>query len=233
MQRRVVAGLVSVPLVLVLAAGCGSDSGGSGRHSDVAVTGTATVSGAPDTLAADLGVQVDGSDVSGAINTANSRIQAVIDAVTAAGVAAKDVRTTDVSLQPQYSSDGSTPTGYRAVETVHIVVRDLSKASTVLAAAVHGGGDAARIDGVSFAISDDTKLLADARSRAFADAKAKAEQYASLSGRTLGQVLTIAEHGGSEPSPGNFRLETPVSPVPIAPGDQTISFTVDAKWALD
>ena len=72
-------------------------------------------------------------------------------------------------------------------------VRDLTKAGATLSAAVDAGGNAVRVDAVSFALEDTNGLVAGARKGAVDDAKAKAEQYAAAAGRSLGAVQSISE----------------------------------------
>ncbi len=106
-----------------------------------------------------------------------------------------------MSLQPQYG-DNSVITGYRASNSIQVKIRKLDKASQALAAIVGAGGDATRINSVSYSIEDDSKLVRDARARAFNDAKDRAQQYAELSGLSLGKVISVSEvPGGSAPPP--------------------------------
>lgn len=136
------------------------------------------------------------------MNQTSERQQAVIDALVDAGVDRKDISTTQVSLQPQYgnpdSSGSSNITGYRAGNTIRVKV-ERDSASQVLAVIVRAGGDATRINGVSYSIEDDSALVRGARERAFNDAKDRAEQYAQLSGLRLGQVISISEIAGETP----------------------------------
>ena len=83
--------------------------------------------------------------------------------------------------------------GYRASNSIQVKIRKLDKASQALAAIVGAGGDATRINSVSYSIEDDSKLVRDARARAFDDAKDRAGQYAELSGLSLGKVISISE----------------------------------------
>ncbi|WP_216898671.1 SIMPL domain-containing protein [Nocardia alni] len=215
----------------ILLTGCG-DSSSPNPHRDVTVIGSGQVQGAPDTLNSDLGVEVTAPDVSTAISTAGTKAKAVTDAMVAAGARREDIRTTDVSVQPQYGTD-QTVTGYTSSNTVHVVVRDLTKASAILGAAAQAGGNDTRINSVSFALDDNSKLLADARARAFADAKARAEQYAVLSGTKLGTVKKINEtSSGTNPPPPMARNEAAPAEVPLEPGTQTVTFTVTVTWEL-
>src|SRR5271166_5224383 len=200
----------------------------------VTVVGSGQVQGVPDTLTADVGIEFTAPDVTAAMNQTNDRQQAVINAVTGAGVDRKDISTTEVSLQPQYDSSGGGITGYRADNSIRVKIHPTDSASHVLAVIVGAGGDATRINSVSYSIADDSQLVKDARARAFQDAKNRADQYAQLSGLRLGKVLSISEATGSTPTAG----APPAPPraafaVPLEPGQQTVSFSVTAVWELE
>jgi uncharacterized protein YggE len=102
----------------------------------------------------------------------------------------------------------------------------------MLALIVSTGGDATRISSVSYSIADDSQLVKDARARAFNDAKARADQYAQLSGLRLGRVLSISEASGNTPG-GPPAPARSMAAVPLEPGQQTVSFSVTAVWELD
>src|SRR6266568_1718515 len=111
-MRRFYGSVAALAGTAALLSGCGSSSSPD-PHRVVTVIGSGQVQGAPDTLNSDLGVEVIAPDVSTAISTANTQAKAVIDAMVAAGARREDIRTTDVSVQPQYGTD-QTITGYRA-----------------------------------------------------------------------------------------------------------------------
>ncbi|NNH75565.1 SIMPL domain-containing protein [Nocardia uniformis] len=209
--------------------GCGSSD--SDRDRNVSVVGTGEVRGAPDILNADLGAQVNAGDVSAAVDGVNAKAKAMADAMVNAGVQREDIQTSQLSVQPEYAPEGRNITGYRATNSVHVVVRDLSKASAVLDAAVKAGGNDTRISNVSFDLADNSTLLTDARARAFEDAKSRAQEYADLSGLKLGEVETITEssNGGNTPM---YRESAPTSDFALEPGQQTVSFTVQVTWNL-
>ncbi|TSD99978.1 DUF541 domain-containing protein [Skermania sp. ID1734] len=231
-------GAAAAATVSLLLAGCSSDDDNGASTHEVTVVGSGEVTGAPDILNADVGVSTTAADVSGAVEAANQKAKAMIDAVVNAGVARSDVQTSELSIQPEYNNPApggtSTVSGYRATNSVHITVRDLTKASKVLDAAVKAGGNDARLGGVSFAIDDNSKLLADARKRAFEDAKNRAKQYADLSGLPLGKVIDISEtsSGGPTPMPRQNGTMNAAPDMPIEPGTQKVHFDVTVKWAL-
>jgi uncharacterized protein YggE len=201
----------------------------------VTVVGDGHVEGTPDTLTANSAIQFVAADVTTAMNQTNERQQAVIDALTAAGIDKKDISTTGVSLQPQYSGDAAANIiGYQASNNIDVKIRDLGSASRVLALIVSTGGDATRINSVNYSINDDSQLVKDARARAFNDAKDRADQYAGLSGLKLGRVISISEvtGGGVTPPQPTPMPRAMATEVPLAPGQQTVSFSVTVIWEL-
>ena len=201
----------------------------------VTVLGSGQVKGVPDTLTADVGIEFTAPDVTAAMNQTNDRQQAVINALAAAGVDHKDISTTEVTLQPQYSNpepSGTTAiTGYRATNAIAVKIHPPDAASRLLALIVGTGGGATRIRTVSYSIADDSQLVKDARTRAFNDAKDRAEQYAQLSGLRLGKVLSISEATDNAPRPPAAPRAMPTA-VPLEPGQQTVNFSVTAVWEL-
>jgi uncharacterized protein YggE len=174
------------------------------------------------------------ADVTGAMNQSSERQQAVIDALVGSGVDRKDINTTQVSLQPQFGTDGTVITGYRASNTIDVKIRDLNAASQALTLIVTTGGDATRINSVNYSIEDDSQLIRDARARAFDDAKSRARQYADLSGLDLGKVVSISESAGAMPPPTPMpRGADAAMAVPLEPGQQTVGFNVTVIWELD
>lgn len=198
----------------------------------VTVVGSGHVQGVPDTLTADAAIEFTARDVTAAMDQTNTRQQAVIDALANAGVDRKDISTTDVSLQPQYDTAGTVVTGFRAANSIRVKIHPAGTASRMLAVIVGTGGDATRINSVSYSIADDSQLVKDARARAFQDAKDRAGQYAQLSGLGLGKIISISEaSGGTAPTVTPAPRMMPAA-VPLEPGQQTVSFSVTAVWEL-
>ena len=240
--------IVAVLAVAALAAIYLSSGGKAPQHVAVAadvpatangvvVDGTGRTSGTPDVLRVTLGVNVHRSDVSSAMNAASTRQEKVRAALKKSGVADKDLQTSDVSVYPDYDNRGR-PNGYRVSETLTAKLRDMKKAGRAIADAVAAGGNEAVVQGVSFSLEDNARLLEQARDAAFAEAKAKAERYAQLSGRTLGEVQLVAESTNpiaSQPVPyalDRAALAAGTKAVPIDAGTSDVSVTVTVRWAL-
>jgi uncharacterized protein YggE len=205
----------------------------------IQVSGTGRVTGTPDLLRLQASVQVTKPDVDSAMQGANTTMAAVQAALKADGVAAADLQTSGLSVQPNYDySNNSAPkiTGYVVSENLSVVLRHLSTAGTTITDIAQAGGDALRIDGASLDIDDDSALLSQARVQAFADAKAKADAYAKAAGHALGDVVTISEASTSQPQPvyvGDMAKASAASaPVPLQAGSQDVTVTVTVRWSI-
>ncbi|MEP7020892.1 MAG: SIMPL domain-containing protein [Pseudonocardiales bacterium] len=206
----------------------------AGVEQGVVVSGLGNTSGTPDVLRVSLGVEVRRGDVSSALRDANSLQKRIHDAFRKAGVAEKDLQTSNVSLGAAMDSKGH-PDGYSVSEQLTAKLRNLSKAGSTIGSAVSAGGDAARLQGVSFDLEGNAGLLQKARDAAFADAKRKAQRYADLAGRSLGPVELITEgqpQTYASPQMGQARAADSGSAVPISPGEAQISVSVTVRWAL-
>jgi uncharacterized protein YggE len=139
----------------------------------------------------------------------------------------------DIAVAPVPPSDQNAPNGYDVFETMAVTIRNLSDAGATISDAAAAGGDATRINGVSFDVDDQTALLQQARAAAFADAKKKAEQYASLAGRSLGQVSVITENAGTGGGVVYPMARNAMgSAVPVSPGSQEVTLTTTVTWEL-
>ncbi|HPX36963.1 MAG TPA: SIMPL domain-containing protein [Mycobacterium sp.] len=234
--KRIIACAAAGLTAATVLAGCDSAPPVHANARQVTVVGSGQVQGVPDTLTADVAIEVVAPDVTAAMNQAGDRQQAVIGALTSGGIDTADISTTGVSLQPQYGDNSQVPgmaiTGYRASNSIRVRIRKLDSASGALTAIVNAGGNNTRINSVSYSIEDDSKLVGDARARAFNDARNRAEQYAQLSGLSLGKVISISESPGGGPTPPPPMPGAMAAAVPLQPGQQTVSFAVTAVWEL-
>jgi hypothetical protein len=205
------------------------------RRSTVRVVGEGRAAAAPDVAVAFLGVEIAASDLSAATGEANERMRRVLAALSASGVARKDVQTSryDVSVERRPDGRGGPApiSGYRVSSEVRVAVRDLAAVGQVLDAAVKAGANASR--GLSFQKDDPSAERGRALSAAISAARAKAEVLARAAGRELGEVLEIAE-GGARPVPvPAFRAMAATSDAaPIEGGELQFSAQVEVVYAL-
>src|ERR1700736_4050901 len=166
----------------------------------ISVTGEATVSVAPDLAQIDGGVTSEAKTAREASDANNAAMGRVLLALKGAGIEEKDFQTSRLSLQPQSAPNRTGPSaivGYRASNRVTIRLRDVTKVANVIDTLVGAGAN--DIGGINFMVSQASKLLDEAREKAIADARRKAEIYAKAAGVTLGAPLNISEEGSAQP----------------------------------
>lgn len=200
------------------------------RRSQVTVVGEGNLAAVPDTMRLNAGVEVRRGTAGQAFADARKAAARLTGALLRAGIDSKDLRTNELSLGPEYDTHPKV-SGYRAAQGVEAVVRDVESADRVIEAAV-AAGEETRLNGVSFEVSDSRRMLRAARDAAFKDARARAEQYAQLSGRELGPVLTISEESVTPPRPMTFGAGMAADKSSISPGQQSVSVTVRVVYEL-
>ena len=200
----------------------------------ISVTGEAQVSVAPDLAQIDGGVSTEAKTAREASDANNKAMAAILAALKAAGIADADMQTSRLSLYPQSApvrpNGPAQITGYRASNRVTIRVRDVTKVANVIDTLVGAGAN--EIGGINFVVSQASKLLDEARERAVADARRKAEIYARAAGVTLGAPLSISEEGNAPPMPYRRMSAGMVAAAPVAQGEETLSVTVNVSWAI-
>jgi len=227
-------GVACTPTTEVTVAGDATTSQG------IAVTGEGTVSVRPDMGLLNLGIEVTGETVASARDQASEAMQAMQDAMGAEGVAEEDIQTQFFNIYPQYNySESSAPTisGYIVSNQVQVKVRDLDTVSAVLDSAIAAGGDAVRVNGISFTVEDPEAFLSDARREAVADARAKAEVLAEAAGVELGDAISINEStnfGGDIYYPAADMRQEGMGggATPVNPGEQELYVNVAVVFSI-
>lgn len=197
--------------------------------------GTGTVETQPDFATLSIGVQSELPKAVDAMNQTNKSMAETVAAIKAAGIPAKDIITNRLTLNPAYDfppNNRRTFRGYNAANTVRVKVRDLSKLSDAIDAAVSAGGNT--INGVSFGVDKPNAQLKEARTKAVQEATEKAGQYAAAMGLKVKRVVSASEPGVTQPV---FAPDAPAGGVvnfrtPIETGDLTLSATLDVTFEL-
>src|SRR6478609_8267195 len=202
----------------------------------ISVNGEATVSVAPDQAQIDAGVTSEAKTAREASDANNAAMGKVLLALKGAGIEEKDYQTSRLSLQPQYAPNRPGPsaiTGYRASNRVSIKLRDVTKVANVIDTLVGAGAN--EIGGINFVVSQASKLLDEAREKAVADARRKADIYAKAAGVTLGVPLSISEEGAPPPVYRAKMMQgapMAAAPTPIAQGEEMLSVSVSVTWGI-
>ena len=199
----------------------------------ISVTGTGTVEAAPDMATLMIGVTTQGATAAEALAENSKATEAVIARLTASGAEARDMQTSNLSINPSWTGyDTSTPTisGYVASNMLTVRVRALDTTGAILDAAVADGANT--LNGMTFGLADPEPAYNEARKEAVADARAKAELLAMAAGVKLGQVVSISDAGAmTDPAP-MYRDAVAAAPVPVQGGELGLIANVAVTWQI-
>ena len=231
------AATLTLAAILPLAAHA-EDSTTSTAMRTITVSGHGEVTATPDMASIQTGVTTEADTARAALDDNTKAMQKVLDGLKGAGIAEKDLQTSQFSIYPVYRNDkttNNTPkiTGYRVTNQLSVIVRDLSKLGGILDQTVTLGAN--QMNGISFSIDDTAKLEDDARTNAVRDALHNAKLIAGAAGVAVGRIVSIQENGSSAPSPvymKAMRMEAAGS-VPVAAGEQTVSSNVSMTVEIE
>jgi uncharacterized protein len=232
MVRTVFACAISALIVGALVAPTAAQQSPSERPANIVVAGEGTVSVAPDLAEVTAGVTTKAKTAKEAADANSKLMSAVIAAILDAGIAKKDIQTSQFSVQPVYTTQGNTEpklTGFSASNQVAVTIRQIDKVGEIADRLVSAG--ATNIGSLTFLHSDTSKLLDQARESAVADARRKAELYARASGVTLGRVVLINENSTYLPFAKTVRYAA-VAAAPIAPGEDTLRVDITVGFEI-
>ena len=204
---------------------------------NITVIGEGRVKAKPDIAQAGIGVEIVGSDVKQASSDAAAAMEALLAALKAQGVTENDIQTSyyNIWVERPYNPDGSQSTEviYHVSNTVQVTIRDLSKVTTTLGAAIEAGANT--INSVNFNLADPSELEVQARQEAVENAKATAEELATLNGVTLGEVTSVSEVITSEPllSTASYAAEGIGGGAagPLSPGEVEVTVQLQVSYA--
>lgn len=214
----------------------------------------------PDVAMFSAGVVTQGKTGGEALAANATRMDEVVAALKRAGIADRDIQTSALSLQPQYSNPEQEAQlrarmarepyvapaqpqppriiGYEARNNVQVRVRKLEGMGRIIDALVSAGAN--QVDGPSFTLDDPKAALDEARAEAVRDARSRADLYAGAAGLKVARILSISEGGGYypvQPIVVTGRMASappppPPPPSPVAPGELTLGATVSVQFAL-
>ena len=193
----------------------------------------------PDLAIISAGVQTLQPTASAAIEENAARMERVRAALKRAGIDDKDIQTSTISLNPEYQYDQNKPprlTGYRATNTVNVKFRDLKRSGAILDALVAEGSN--QISGPNLTIDKPEAAYDEARVKAIAAGRARAELYARALGKRVVRLLTVSESGGYQmppPMPVAYARDMAaqaVAKTEIDPGTQQLQVTLSMSFEL-
>jgi len=250
--------LLAISLILIVVligiAGCDSitspPSGsartgntGSQQSTGIWVTGQGEVTVTPDLAMLVVGVEAQEDTVTEAQSKASTAMNDLMTALKDSGIEEKDIQTQyfriDQRTRWDNFNDEEIITGYQVTNTVTVKIRDIDKAGNVVDTAVKAGGDYIRINSFNFTVEDPTGYYDEAREKATADAKDKAEKLADQNGVKLGKPTFISESTYSPSSykgmayGGSAAVPPPTIVTSISPGEIDITLTVQISYSIN
>ena len=200
----------------------------------ISLTGHGESRMAPDMAVVSAGVASEAATAAEALKANTEAMNKVMAALKSAGIAERDIQTSNFSVQPRYDyGNNSQPrlTGYVVSNTVTVSVRKMDSLGALLDQLVQSGSN--QINGVSFDVTDPQAALDEARKLALADATRKAKLYAEAAGVTLGPIMSVAEGQRFEPPvPMRSKAMMAESAVPVAAGEQVLAIDVNVVWEI-
>ncbi|HWI87512.1 MAG TPA: SIMPL domain-containing protein [Sphingomonas sp.] len=207
----------------------------AGTELDISATGTSTRK--PDVATISAGVVTQAPKAGEAMRANAAAMAATIAALRRAGVADRDIQTQSINLQPHYRYGNNVPpvlTGYQANNRVSVRFRDLGGSGAVLDALVAAGAN--QIDGPTLSVDHPETALDEARAKALAIAKARAELYAKAAGLTVRRIVRISESEGGvqPPRPMMMAMRAKAEDATqIEAGEQELTVTLSVAFELN
>jgi uncharacterized protein YggE len=230
-------GQVSKPV----AAQTSEATSGNSPAQTITVVGQGSVNIKPDIAQVSVGVETSAQTVGEAVQQNKTQMDSILAALSTAGIADKDIQTTNYTVQidrypeqvPTIEPSTSQPQPvYRVSNMVNITVRNLDRVAAVLDTVIEAGAN--NIWGVTFSLDNPDTAEADARVKAIADAKARAEALAELNEVKLGPVMSVSEvfGNGGIVAPMAMAAKDLAGGGSISPGELEVSYQVQVTYFI-
>jgi len=172
-------------------------------YNSINIEGTGEVVTLPDVASFNFSVNETSESVDSAQQMATEKNNKALDYLKAQGIEEKDIKTTSYNINPKYEWQQAMNTsgiynpgksvliGYEVTQNTEVKVRDTKKAGEILAGI--GGLGISSVSGLQFKVDDDEALKAEARAKAIADSKKKAEDIAKALGVKIVRTISFYE----------------------------------------
>ena len=229
---------IAIPVVaLVVAAAFALPASAATPERYVTVNAEGVVQVTPDAVRINASVSLVAGTSAQALSKTSTAAAKVRAALVAKKIATKDIKTTSISVYPEYNytqDKGSVQIGYRASQSFEVIVRNAASAGAVVDDVVAAAGDDVQIQGATPFVLDSAKATASARAAAVANARAKAKSYAELLDVKLGKVTYLVENSSPvsyAPIMGVAKAaDSGATEIDLGNQDVTVSITI--RWSL-
>ena len=203
----------------------------------ITISAAGAVKTKPDQVEITTGVTSQAPTAREALDKNTEAMRKVVQGLKEAGLDAKDIQTTEFSIQPLYQNRKGEASpfivGYQVTNSVFLTVRDVGKLGAVLDKVTTLGAN--QIGGINFGVSEPEALKDEARKLAIKEAMENAKLYAEAAGATLGRVYSISEEPGIIRPYATPRaaMEMAAKDVPIEAGQTAVEIRVTVTFELD
>jgi len=208
----------------------------SSSGATISVTGSGTVTGRPDTMSFEIGVQNVAASAKAALAENNAQMNQLESSLLSHGILKKNMQTSGLNIYANTNSAG-TITGFTVQDLLNVTTHKLMSAGAALDAAANAVGNNVQLNGVTFSISNQSSLLASARARAIQNAHTEASQIAKGAGTTIGSIAKVTDQentgGGGVFYPTANSFKSAAASVPIQSGSQKLSVQVSVIYHLN
>jgi hypothetical protein len=202
--------------------------------STITVTGSGTVQGTPDTINFQIGVSTINSLATAALTENDSKVRALEAALERNGVTKRDMQTSGLNIYDNTNNQG-TVTGFTVQDTLNVTMHQVRKAGAAIDAAAQAVGNGVQLNGVSFTITNDSKVLRAARIRAMDNARLAAGQLAKAGDAHVTGIVKITDNESQSSGivyPEFNAGEALRAAVPIETGTQPVNVQVTVIYSL-
>ncbi|HSW97545.1 MAG TPA: SIMPL domain-containing protein [Candidatus Saccharimonadales bacterium] len=223
--------------------------GGTSKNPPITVTGSGMVSAQPDQSSVSFTVTKTANTLKDAQNQANTFTNKMVSDLQKIGVEKKDIQTSNYNSYPNYQEQSSGPNVYMPInkpqsqtiqdytvtENVTITIHNTDTANKVIDTVTSDGAENVTGPDLTFSESKQQDLENQARAKAIANAKQKAQTMADAAGIHLGKLTKIED--GSQ---NNYPVIRPMmmnaagnaksAPTQINPGQNNISASVTLTY---
>jgi uncharacterized protein YggE len=208
----------------------------AGTRLDINAVGEVTR--VPDVAVITAGVVSRSPTATAALQDSANRMTRMLAALKRAGVEDRDIQTSNVNLNAEYRyPENQAPqlVGYQASNSVTIRFRDIRSSGKILDALVGEGAN--QISGPNLMVDKPEAALDEARAKAIASGRARAELYAHNLGMRVVRVVSVNESGGyyappPPPPPVAMMARVERDSTSIQPGEQKLQVNLSMTFEL-
>jgi uncharacterized protein YggE len=202
----------------------------------IAVTSRGEVKVTPDRASIQISVQTRAATAAAAADENAQKQRAVIEAIRALGIDAKDISTTGYNVYPEQRYEQNREpviVGYNVTNTLVVELKSIGMVGKVIDVSLGKGAN--MINSLQFYSSNTDSARREAIAIAVRQARADAEAAARAAGGSVTTLLEVTVGGYYPPPPRPVELRAmaasaKVADTPITAGDQTVAVDVTTRW---